>query len=34
MIEGEIFRHKEVQKAIFAQLSKMGIRAWLVERGN
>jgi protein-L-isoaspartate O-methyltransferase len=34
MIEGEAFRHKEVQKALSAQLSKAGIRAWLVERAN
>lgn len=34
MIEGEAFRHKEIQKTLFAQLSKAGIRAWLVERGN
>jgi SAM-dependent methyltransferase len=34
VIEGEVFRHKEVQTTLFAQLAKAGIRAWLVERGN
>jgi hypothetical protein len=34
MIEGEAFRHKEVQKALFAQLSKAGIRSWLMERAS
>jgi SAM-dependent methyltransferase len=34
VIEGEAFRHKEIQKALLAQLSKAGIRAWVVERGN
>jgi SAM-dependent methyltransferase len=33
-IEGEIFRHEEMQKAIFARLTEMKIKAWLVGRGN
>jgi SAM-dependent methyltransferase len=34
VIEGEVFRHRQVQQALFAELSRAGIRAWLVERGN
>jgi SAM-dependent methyltransferase len=34
VIEGEAFRHQEIQRAMLAQLSKAGIRAWMVERGN
>lgn len=34
VIEGEAFRHKEVQTVLFKQLSNVGVRAWLVERGN
>lgn len=31
-IEGEIFRHAEVQKVLFDRLGRAGVRAWLVER--
>jgi SAM-dependent methyltransferase len=34
ILEGEAFRHKDIQKALLAELSRAGIRAWLVERGN